>query len=92
MVVARVDTTVAFDVVAAIDVAAADDVVAAVGAATAVVVWVQRCWMRACTSLQSHLVSMVVTLRGKTLSWWYQKITQGPHLRMGRLVCCQPWC
>ena len=80
------------DVVAAIDVAAADGVIVAVGATSVVVVWVQRCWMRACTSLQSHLVSVVVTLKGKKSSWWYRKKTQGPHSTMGRLVCCQPWC
>ena len=32
------------------DVAVANGVVVVVGAAVAVVVWVQRCWMRACTS------------------------------------------
>ena len=54
------------DVVAAIGVADADDVVVVVGAA--VVVWVQRCWMRPCTSPQSHFVSVVVTQRVKKTS------------------------
>ena len=75
-----------------IDVAAADDVVVLVGAVVAVVVWVQRCLMRPCTSPQFHFVSVVVTLMGKEPSWWYQQTTQGPHSTMGRLVCCQPWC
>ena len=73
-------------------VVAADGVVVVVGAATAVVVWVQRCWMRACTSPQSCLVLVVVILRGKEPSWWYRKTTQGLHSTMGRLVCCQAWC
>ena len=51
VVVAARNDAAASDVVAAIDVAAADGVVVAVGAAIAVVVWVQWCWMRACTSL-----------------------------------------
>ena len=38
------------DFVAFVDVAATDDVVVVVGAMAMVVVWVQRCWMRACTS------------------------------------------
>ena len=38
------------DVATAIDVAAMDGVLVMVGAAAAVVVWVQWCWMRACTS------------------------------------------
>ena len=70
------------------DVAAADDVVVVVGAM--VVVWVQQCLMRPCTSPQFHFVLVVVTLMGKEPSWWYQKITQGPHSTMGRLVCFQP--
>ena len=44
------------DVAAVVGVVAADDVVVVVGATTAVVVWVQRCWMRPCTSLQYHFV------------------------------------
>ena len=51
------------------DVVAADDVVVVVGATAAVVFWVQRCWMRPCTSPQSHFVSVEVTLRGKQSSW-----------------------
>ena len=39
------------DVAAAVDVVAVDGVVVAVGAAVVVVVWVQRCWMIAYTSL-----------------------------------------
>ena len=31
--------------------AAIDDAVTAVGVVTTVVVWVQQCWMRACTNL-----------------------------------------
>ena len=45
-------------------VAAADDVVVVVGAADGVAVWVQRCWMRPCISLQFYFLSMVVTLTG----------------------------
>ena len=74
------------------DVVEADSVAVAVGASTTVIVWVQQCWMRACANPQSHLVSVVVTLRGKKLSWWYRQTTQGPHSTMGRLVCCQPCC
>ena len=80
------------DVVAAVDVAATGGVVVAVGAAAALVVWVQRCWMRPCTSPQYHFVSVVVTLRENEPSWWYRQKTQGPHSTMGRPICCQPWC
>ena len=62
-------------VVAVVGVAATDDVVVVVGAIAAVVVWVQRCLMRPCTSPQFHFVSMVVTLMGKESSWWYQQTT-----------------
>ena len=86
------DVAAAAGAAAAVDVAATDGVVVAVETATAVVVWVQRCWMRACTSPQSRFLSVVVTLRGKKPSWWYRKTTQGPHSAMGRLVCCQPCC
>ena len=72
------------------DVATADDVVVVVGDAVAVVVWVQWCLMRPCTSQQYHFVSVVVTLMGKEPSWWDQKTTQGPHSTMGRMVCFQP--
>ena len=71
------------------DVAVADDVAATVGDATAVAVWVQQCWMRACKNPQSHLVSVVVTLRGRRSSWGCWKTTQGPHSIIGRRVCRQ---
>ena len=61
------------DVAATVGVAAVDDVVIVVGARA--VVWVQRCWMRPCTSPQSHFVSVVVTLRGNELSWSYRQTT-----------------
>ena len=80
------------DVTAAVDVATVDDVVVAVGVETAIVVWVQQCWMRACTSSKSHFVLMVVTLMGNEPSWWYRQTTEGPHSTMGMLVCFQPWC
>ena len=80
------------DVAAAIGVADADDVVVVVGAAIVVFVWVQQCWMRPCTSPQSHFVSMAVTQRGKEPSWWDRQTTQSPHSTMGRMVCFQPWC
>ena len=50
VVVAACNAMAAYDVVAAIDVAAVDSIVVAIGDTTTVVVWVQRCWMRACTS------------------------------------------
>ena len=90
VVAAAHNAVVVDDVAAAVGVTVVDDVVVVVGAAAAVVVWVQRCWMRPCTSPQSHFVSVVVTLRGKELSWWYRQTTQDPHSTMGRLVCCQP--
>ena len=62
-------------VAAAIGVAAVDDVVVVVGVVAAVVVWVQRCWMRPCTTPQYHFVSMAVTRRGKEPSWWDQQKT-----------------
>ena len=71
VVVAARNAVAADDVAAAVDVAAVDGVVVLIRAATVVVVWVQWCWMRACTSMQSHLVLVVVTLRGKKPSWWY---------------------
>ena len=91
-IVAAHNFVAADDVVVVVDVAAVDSVVVVVGTVAVVVVWVQRCWMRACTSPQSCLVSVVVTLRGKEPSWWYWQTTQGPHSIIGRLVCCQPWC
>ena len=75
VVVAACNVVAADDVVAIVDVAATNGVVVAVGAADAVVVWVQWCWMRACTNPQSRLVSLVVTLRGKEPSWWYRQTT-----------------
>ena len=68
VIVATCNAMATDDVVTAFDVVDVDGVVVVVRAVAAVVVWVQRCWMRACTSLQSHLVSVVVTLRGKQLS------------------------
>ena len=47
---AACNAVVVDDVVATVDAAVADAVVVVVGAMTAVVVWVQRCWIRACTS------------------------------------------
>ena len=41
------------DVVVDVDVVVADGVAVAVGIAIVVVVWVQQCWMRACTNSQS---------------------------------------
>ena len=58
------------DVAATVGVATANDVVVMVGAAAAVVVWVQRCLMRPCTSLQFAFVLVVVTPTGKEPSWW----------------------
>ena len=57
-------------VVAVRNYVAIDDVVAigSVVVVAMIVVWVQWCWMRACTNPQSHLVSAVVTLRGKKSS------------------------
>ena len=71
-----------------VGVATADGVGVGVGAAAVLVAWVQWCWMRPCTSPQSHFVSVAVTLRGKEPSWWDRKTTQGPHSTMERLVCC----
>ena len=47
------------------DVVATNAVVVVVGAAAMVVVWVQRCLMRPCTSPQFSFVSVVVTPMGK---------------------------
>ena len=57
------------DVAATVDVADAGGVVVGVGVAAAVVVWVQWCLMRPCTSLHFHYVLVVVTLTGKEPSW-----------------------
>ena len=57
------------DVAVVVGVAAMNGVVVGVGAADALVVWVQWCWMRPCTSPQSHFVSVAVTQRGKEPSW-----------------------
>ena len=70
VVLAVCNAAVAGDVAATVGVAATDDVVVVVGAAAAVDVWVQRCLMRPCTSLQFAFVSVVVTLTGKEPSWW----------------------
>ena len=56
------------DITAVAGVAATDDVVVVVGAAADV--WVQRCLMRPCTSLQFAFVSVVMTPTGKEPSWW----------------------
>ena len=66
----EVGVAAAGDVVAAVGVAAADDVVVVVGAVAVVVVWVQRCLMRPCTSPQFAFVLVVVTPKGKEPSWW----------------------
>ena len=68
--VASHNATVVGDVVATIGVAAMDNVVVVVGAVAAVVVWVQRCLMRPCTSPQFAFVLVVVTPMGKEPSWW----------------------
>ena len=65
VVVAAHNAVAADDVATVVDVATANDVVAAVGAVAVVVVWVQQCWIRVCTSPETHLVSAVVTLTGK---------------------------
>ena len=71
VVVAAVRNAVAMgDVVATVGVAAVDDVVVVVGATAAVVVWVQQCLMRPCTSPQFAFVSVVVTPTRKEPSWW----------------------
>ena len=92
MVAITHNVVAADDVAATVGVVAANDVVVVVGAVAVIVVWVQRYLMRPCTSPQFHFVLVVVTLTGKEPSWWYRKITQGPHSTMGSLVCCQPWC
>ena len=69
-VAAARNATAASDVAAAIGVAASDDVVVVVGVAATVVVWVQRCLMRPCTSPQFAFVSVVVTPTGEEPSWW----------------------
>ena len=51
MVVAVRNVATAGDVMAPIGVAAVDDVVVVVGDADSILVWVQQCWMRPCTSL-----------------------------------------
>ena len=73
VVVAAVRNAAAANVVAAaVGFATASDVVVVVGDVATVVVWVQLCWMRPCTSPQFHFVSVVVTLMGKEPSWWYR--------------------
>ena len=66
----EVVVVVEHNAIAAGDVASANDVVVVVGAVAAVVVWVQQCWMKPCTSPQFHFVSVVTTLMGKEPSWW----------------------
>ena len=67
--VAIAHNVVAVDDVAAIDgVATVDGVAVVVGATTTLVVWVQWCWMRPCTSPQSHFFSVDMTLRGNDSS------------------------
>ena len=83
VVVAACNAAAVNDVVAVVGVAVADGVAVAVGAAAALVFWVQQCWMRPCTSLQSHFVSVVVTLRGNEPSWWYRQTTQDPPFNNG---------
>ena len=92
VVVDACNATTTDDISVASGVVAVDGVVVGAGDAAALVVWVQRCWMRPCTSLQSHFVSVVMIQRGKDPSWWDRQTTQGPHSKMGRLVCCQRWC
>ena len=70
MVVAACNAATAGDVAAAVGIAAVDDVVVVVGAMAMVVVWVQQCLMRPCTSVQFSFVPVVVTPTGKEPSWW----------------------
>ena len=70
VVVTARNATAASDVVAVVGVAAADDVVVVVGVVAVVVVWVQRCLIRPCTSPQFAFVLVVVTPTGKEPSWW----------------------
>ena len=51
MVVVAFNATATGDVAPIVGVAAMDNVVVVVGAVAAVVVWVQWCWRRPCTSL-----------------------------------------
>ena len=74
------------DVTVIVGVAATDSVVVVVGATAAIVVWVQRCLMRPCTSSQFHFVSVVVTLMGKESSWWYRKQPRA-HIQQRRCWC-----
>ena len=70
VVTAMRNAAIVGDVVVAVGVAVADDVVVVVGDIAVVVVWVQRCLMRPCTSPQFAFVSVVVTPTGKEPSWW----------------------
>ena len=72
VVVAAHNVAAIDDVATADGFAAGDGVVVAVGATAVIDVRVQQCWMRACKNPQSHLVSAMVTLRGKKSLWWYQ--------------------
>ena len=58
MVAAVRNAAVAGDVSAVVGIAAADNVVVVVGTVAAVVVWVQQCLMRPCTSPQFSFVSV----------------------------------
>ena len=70
VVVAARNVAIVSDVAAVVGVVVVDDVVVVVGAVAAVVVWVQRCLMRPCTSPQFHFVLVVVTPTRKEPSWW----------------------
>ena len=72
VVAAARNAAAAGHVVDIVGVAAVDDVVVVVGAAATVVVWVQWCLMRPCTSPQFSFLSMVVIPTRKEPSWWDQ--------------------
>ena len=72
VVVAVCNAAAAGDVASAVGIAAANDVVVVVGVAATIVVWVQRCLMRPCTSPQFAFVLVVVTPTRKEQSWWDQ--------------------
>ena len=61
VVAAARNATVVGDVTAVVGVVATDDVVVVVGAIAAVAIWVQRCLMRPCKSLQFAFMLVVVT-------------------------------
>ena len=74
VVVAR-NAVAAGDVATVVGVVATDDVVIVVGVGDTIVVWVQRCLVRPCTSPQFHFLLVVVTLTRKELSWCYWQTT-----------------